>query len=146
MSFLAAIPIIGNVIDGIFGTIDKLVLDKDEAAKLKAEIQLQTMKLDYGAFEAEINARSAIIQAEAKGESWTQRNWRPILMLSIVAIIVNNYLVFPYMDLFGYQATLLELPDRMWGLMEIGVGGYVLGRSGEKIITQVFKKPTGGKE
>jgi len=145
MSILAAIPIIGNVLDKIFGIVDKVVLDKDAAEKLKADIQMEALKLDYGAFEAEINARAGIITAEAKGDSWMQRNWRPILMLSIVSIVVNNYIIFPYVDLFGYKAMVLDLPDRMWGLMEIGVGGYVLGRSGEKIVTQVFKNK-GGKE
>ena len=27
----------------------------------------------------------------------------------------------------------LDLPDKLWALMEIGVGGYILGRTAEKI-------------
>ncbi|HLE17535.1 MAG TPA: hypothetical protein VI728_04525 [Syntrophales bacterium] len=31
------------------------------------------------------------------------------------------------------QTPLPVLPDRLWTLMEIGVGGYILGRTAEKI-------------
>ena len=72
--------------------------------------------------------------AEAKGESWLQRNWRPILMLTIVAIVANNYLIYPYLSLFTEKAMVLELPERLWNLMTLGVGGYIAGRSAEKII------------
>lgn len=134
MSVLAAIPVIGSVVEKILGVVDQAVEDKDAANKLKAEIQTKLMSLDYSALETEMKARAEIITAEARGESWMQRNWRPILMLTIVAIVANNYLVFPYVDLFGFKAPLLELPEKLWTLMEIGVGGYILGRSGEKIV------------
>ena len=62
-----------------------------------------------------------------------QRNWRPILMLTIVAIIANNYLIYPYLSLFTPKALVLDLPSQLYTLMEIGVGGYIVGRSGEKI-------------
>lgn len=134
MSFLAALPVIGTVVEKILGVVDQAVEDKDQANKLKAEIQTKLMSLDYAALETEINAKANIITAEAKGESSLQRNWRPILMLTIVAIVANNYIIFPYMELFGFKATMLALPERMWTLMEIGVGGYIIGRSGEKIV------------
>ncbi len=30
------------------------------------------------------------------------------------------------------KLMVLDLPDRLWQLMEIGVGGYILGRMAEK--------------
>ena len=54
-------------------------------------------------------------------------------MLVIIAIIANNYIFFPYLSAFGIeQAVMLDLPEQLWGLIKIGVGGYVVGRSGEK--------------
>ena len=83
--------------------------------------------------QAELTRLQAeVVLAESRG-SWMQRSWRPILMLSIVAIIVNNYILFPYFSLFGLPATMLQLPEKLWSLMMIGVGGYVIGRSGEQI-------------
>lgn len=55
-------------------------------------------------------------------------------MLTIVGIVANNYLIYPYLILFGMQAIPLALPDRLWDLMTLGVGGYVAGRTGEKLM------------
>ena len=122
-------PAIMSFLKPVFGIIDQAVEDKDEANRIKAEIQRQI--LDNRA--AEMKSATEIIVAEAQGESWLQRNWRPILMLSIVAIVVNNYLLVPWAGTFGFDAPVLELPDSLFNLMTVGVGGYVVGRSGEKI-------------
>jgi len=143
MSFLASIPVIGKVVEKVLGIVDQAVPDKDLREKLKSDIQTNLMQLDYSAFEKEIDARAKIIVSESEGQSWLQRNWRPILMLVIVAIVANNYLIFPYLALFTDKAVLLELPEKLFNLMAIGVGGYVLGRSGEKIM-KTFKN--GGSE
>ncbi len=125
-----AIPIIGKIVDTVGGIISKAVRDKDLAARLTAE--LKSGILDY---ESDlVQAQASIVLAEAQGQSWLQRNWRPILMLTIVAIIANNYILFPYIELFGGRAALLELPEGLWNLMSIGVGGYVVGRSVEKSV------------
>ncbi len=115
--------IIGPLLGGLFGLIDKSVEDRDQAAKIKAD--LQTMVLSGELRELEAAAR--IIAAEATGESWLQRNWRPLLMLLFGVIVANNYLVVP---LFG--TPMADIPPDMWALLKLGVGGYVLGRSAEK--------------
>lgn len=132
--FLAAIPIIGDVVKGIIGIIDKAVPDKDLAEQLKAQVTQQMMSLDYSAFETEISKRAEIIVAEAKGESWLQRNWRPGLMALFGLIIANNYIIYPYLSLFSVKSMALEIPPDMWALLKIGVGGYVAGRSAEKVV------------
>ena len=33
----------------------------------------------------------------------------------------------------------LKIPEAMWGLLKIGVGGYVVGRSGEKMVESYAK-------
>jgi hypothetical protein len=106
------------------------------------------MALDYSALEKEIDAKAQIIVAEAQGQSWLQRNWRPMLMLTIIAIIANNYVIYPYITLFGGTATILQLPAELFTLMTIGVGGYVVGRTGEKMITtwKESKQTPGGGE
>lgn len=108
--------------------IDKIFPDKNEAAKAKARL----FELQQRGELAELTAAVRIITAELNG-NWLQRSWRPILMLSIVAILVNNYILVPYLQLFGLSAVMLELPDKLWNLLTLGVGGYVVGRSGEKI-------------
>ena len=129
MSFFASAPIIGKVLETSLGIVDQLVPDKDLAAKIKAGI---AQSIEDNAAKLDL-AGASIVKAEAAGESWLQRNWRPILMLTIVSIIFNNYVLAPYLSLFTDKVTILDLPGGLWALLNVGVGGYVAGRSGEKI-------------
>ncbi|WIX34135.1 3TM-type holin [Salinicola sp. JS01] len=119
---------IGAVVSPILGIVDKAVTDKDEAARLKADIT----KLLITERSSTLDARMQVLLSEANGESWLQRNWRPILMLVIVAIVANNYLVAPYLGaMFGVGLT-LPLPQSLWDLMTLGVGGYIAGQTAER--------------
>ena len=115
--------ILGPLLSGVFGVIDKAVEDKDQAAQIKSKLQEMVLTGQM----KEIEQAAAVIQAEAKGESWLQRNWRPMLMCLFGVIVANNYIVVP---LFGTPSA--DIPPDMWDLLKLGVGGYVLGRSVEK--------------
>lgn len=117
------------IADTVNNVIDKFVPDKNESMRLKFELVNQLEKTA----RTEVENRMKVIIAEAQGKSWMQRNWRPILMLSIVAMVINNYILVPYFSAFGLPIQILSLPDKLFNLMEIGVGGYVIGRSAEKI-------------
>ena len=95
----------------------------------KAELQMKLAELDRAVMEAQ----SSVVIAEAQGQSWLQRNWRPLLMLVIITIVANNYILFPYLSIVTDKVKILDLPDKLWVLMEIGVGGYILGRTVEKV-------------
>jgi hypothetical protein len=143
------IGMIAGAFEGILKGLDGIFTSDEERLNAKGKIislqsQVMGMSLEYESKLTE--AKTSIIVAEAQGKSWIQRNWRPLLMLSIVGIIVNNYILFPYLVLFGIPATPLELPDKLYTLMEIGVGGYVVGRSAEKIASSVNFKPVRAKE
>lgn len=126
--------LVGDAIKPVTNMVDEMHTSKEE--KMRMQIELERTKNVIT--NQVVEAQKEIIVAEAKG-GWLQRNWRPILMLSIVAIVVNNYLVYPYLSLFTSKAVILELPEKLWNLMMIGVGGYVAGRSAEKI-TDTLKK------
>lgn len=134
MSIWSAIPVIGNVLDGLFGIIDKSVTDKDKANELKTVLEQGLMNTDLTKFTEQIKAQTSVIVSEATGNSFLQRNWRPGLMCLFGLIIFNNYVLYPYLSLFFQQAPMLEIPPDMWGLLKLGVGGYVVGRSGEKVV------------
>ena len=122
-----------KLIEGIMGPIAKIigkaVPDKDLAVQLTAQIQMGLLALSM----EEIKGATKIIVAEAQGVSWMQRNWRPLTMLTFVFIIANNYIIVPYAVAFGLEVPMLEIPAGMWGLLTVGIGGYVAGRSMEKI-------------
>lgn len=120
-----------GIVSPVTDLISKAIPDKDLAANLNAQISALIINADTTALQAQ----SANIQAEAKGESWLQRNWRPITMMVFVSIVANNYLIAPYIGLFAPSYKLiLETPPDLWALIKIGLGGYVVGRSGEKMV------------
>lgn len=108
----------------------RLSIDKDLALKLQSEITKSLLD----SHNSELKGAVDVIIAEANGGSWLQRNWRPLLMVSIVSVIVNNYILFPYLHAIGIPVLTLELPDKLYTLMEIVAGGYVIGRTSEKML------------
>jgi len=136
--------LIGKVVDAGAGLIKSYFppdLTPEQKAKLEQGIQAYQLEMnrqlnDYS--KTIIKEQSKIIQAETNSDSWMAKNWRPITMLVFVFIIANNYILFPYISLFGGTATALPIPDNMWKLLELGLGGYVIGRSVEKSI-KVYK-------
>ncbi|WP_110642586.1 3TM-type holin [Salinicola sp. CPA57] len=119
---------LGAVVSPILDIVDKAVTDKDEAARIKAVITRELITER----SKSLDARMQVVLAEANGESWLQRNWRPLLMLVIVAIVGNNYLLAPYLGaMFGVGLT-LPLPQSLWDLMTLGVGGYIAGQTAER--------------
>lgn len=105
----------------------------------KAAAKLKLVEMQQKGELADFEARAGVVLAEAKSEHWLTANWRPITMLTFVAIIGNNYLLYPYLTLFWSAAPVLDLPPDMWDLLKIGLGGYVVGRSAEKTAA-VFRK------
>lgn len=113
-------PLIGNVLDKIFPDASKA-----DEAKLKLLELAQKGELD------ELSQKAGIVKAEAESEHWLAACWRPILMLTFGALIVARWLGFsaPFIT----EAEILKL----WDIVELGLGGYVIGRSAEKIVPQV---------
>jgi glutathione S-transferase len=132
---LPALNIIAPLAKILFNTVDKAVLDKDQAEKLKA--QLNTQLLQSGT--EELKAAASIIEAEAKS-NWYVAGWRPTLMYVLIFILVWNYILGPVIKIFTGTIITFELPGDVWTLLQIGLGGYVVGRSGESIAKTLVKK------
>ncbi len=128
---------ITGIIKPVTTLIDNLHTSDAERMQLQNEInkviyQLQEKVLSYETRMME--SQASIIAAEAKGSSWMQRNWRPIIMFMFGFIIAWNYIISP---MFGL--LVLPLPDQIWTLIQIGLGGYIGGRSLEKIVPGIAK-------
>ena len=126
---------LGGLVKPVTDLIDSLVTTDEEKDKLKnaftsIENDMKAKIIDYETKLAQY--QSDIIIAEAKGQSWLQRNWGPCLMASFGLIIFNNYILSPYLGaMFGWNVV-LDMPSELWDLLKIGVGGYIVGRSTEK--------------
>ena len=123
-------PMVGIVRDVLRRTLPEK-MDEKTRAEIEARVLSELLQADLSGLEKQ----AQIILAEAQGKSWLQRNWRPILMLVIVAIVANNYLLVPWLSLFTNKVAVLALPEKLWNLMTLGVGGYIAGRSAEKIVS-----------
>ena len=124
-------PILGDV-------VKKIIPDSNKNSEIEREIKLALLEHT----DSLENMRGNIVLAEAKSGNFLTSAWRPILMLVAIAIIAVNYLIFPIVAV-GYPSIMentLELPDQLWNLLTLGVGGYIVGRSGEKMIDNFKKK------
>ena len=119
----------------LFNTIEKAVPDKDLQAKLKADLQTQLLQSNT----QELQAAAKIIEAEAKA-GWFASSWRPLLMYVLIFILVWNYILGPVIRLMLGTVITFELPGDVWTLLQIGLGGYVVGRSGESIARTMANK------
>lgn len=113
----ALAPIVGNIIKSKFP-------DPAEQVKLEAEIN-QALWANAAALN---QAAAEIIKAEAASEHWLAANWRPLLMLTFGALIVARW--------FGWAAPELSEAEyiKLWDIVQLGIGGYTIGRSAEKIV------------
>ena len=132
MNLLSIVP---DFVKGAFGLVDKFVVDKDKAVAFKAELAAQA-----GEFETNLmNARRDIIVAEAQSASWLTRNWRPIVMLTFTALVVCHWLGWTAPNLSEAQVLALL------AIVKLGLGGYVIGRSAEKVAEKIDLKGLVGK-
>lgn len=116
---------IKDVISPIGAIIDSLHTSDGEKLELKRKLMEVENEAMFRALEFQqsiIESQTKIVEAEAKGSSWLQRNWRPITMLTFLSLVT--------LDVMGILAY--RLSDDAWTLLQIGIGGYVIGRSIEK--------------
>lgn len=115
----------GSVADRIFPDPEHELKRIELQQALQAAVLERTSEIERAAAE--------VVKAEAQGESWLQRTWRPVTMLVFVALIVARWL--------GWSAPNLGEAEvmKLWDIVEIGLGGYVIGRSAEKILPGIVE-------
>ena len=120
MTWAAAIPVIGKI-------IEKIIPDLDKAAEAKKSLLDMAVKGELD----ELAQRAGIIKAEAGGDGWLQRSWRPIVMLIFTALIVARWLGWSAPDL----SEAVEL--KLFSIVQLGLGGYVASRGIEKVADKI---------
>lgn len=114
-----------KLIDDIHTSDEEKMQLKNELAKIENATTLKVIE-----YESQLlKAQTDIIAAEANSASWIARNWRPMTMLTFLVLVVG--------DSLGLLVT--PLAPEAWTMLQLGLGGYVVGRSGEKI-AKVMKK------
>ena len=138
---LPALQIVAPLAKMLFSTIDKAIPDKDLAERLKFQLNEQLLKSST----EELKAAASIVEAEAKS-NWFVSSWRPLLMYVLIFILVWNYILGPIIKIVLGSVITFELPGDVWTLLQIGLGGYVVGRPGESIARTLANKTVVNKE
>ncbi|UYM16264.1 holin family protein [Endozoicomonas euniceicola] len=120
MSWATAIPLLGTL-------IDRVLPDKAKQDKAKQELASMIVSGELN----ELAERAGVIKAEAQGESWLQRSWRPIVMLVFTGLIVARWLGWSAPDL----SEAVEL--KLFSIVQLGIGGYIASRGIEKVVDKV---------
>jgi hypothetical protein len=82
-----AIPLIGGLINKVFGVVDKLVPDKDKAKELQHELNQLILGSDLA--QMEVN------KVEAAHNSLFVAGWRPAVGWTCCLGLAYNFLVYP---------------------------------------------------
>ena len=120
MSFVAALPVIGDL-------IKRVLPDKDAQVKAMAEIMSLYLQGDL----KDIESRMSVITAEAQSESFLTANWRPIAMLTFLGLVFASW--------FGLHPSGMG-PDQIafaQNMLQTGLLGYGGARTVEKSITTI---------
>lgn len=118
----------------ILDLIRRAVPDRDEQARLEAALAQAIAQADARLAEAQ----SLVVKAEAGG-NWLQRSWRPIFMWLCMGLLIWHAVAMPVLAVaLGVPLTdmvgLDHVPDGLWTLLVVGMGGYIGGRSVEKVL------------
>ena len=121
---------VGAMIASALG-VDKNPDSVAKAIRADPQAAIKLRQIESQLEQTRLEVRGQAVQAEANGESWLQRNWRPLTMVWFSALIGGYW--------FGYTPDNLseEAVLSLFGLIKLGLGGYVIGRSAEKITKEI---------
>ena len=135
-----SLNILGGIISGLAAPLGKVAEryfdNKDEQEAFKNAVELEIVK-NQKSFD---DLAGSIVLAEAKSEHWLTASWRPFTMILFALVIAINILIIPYIVIPILWLTgvpvpeFMAIPEQVWTLITIGLGGYVGGRSGEKMV------------
>lgn len=128
---------IAGIVEAVGGVLGKFIASPED--KLKAQLELTKIEMEFRTKVMEADASFAASQAlviteEAKSGNWLAASWRPILMLVFTYIIAHNFVIAPM-----FHLAHVDIPPDMWDLLRIGIGGYIGGRSIEKVTPDLVK-------
>lgn len=108
-----------KLLSGLVGDIGGIINSLSISSTEKKELETKMTQVVYS-YAGELTQQQAeIVMKETQG-NWLQRSWRPLVMLAFAGVVLLGTVVdIPY----------LENNSKFWNLIEIGLGGFVVGRS-----------------
>lgn len=114
--FSAITNIVGLIVNPIINLFSKRIPDATVT-----NIDQTAESITATAAQANATADGARnVYAEITSKSWMERNWRDILMLLLISIILNNTWGVTYL-----HAKEIIMTSNMWYMLYIGLTGFV---------------------
>lgn len=134
-----SLAVIDTVLGGIFGIINRIVPDKNQAAKIQAEIEMYKLTSDFQNAMAQIQVN----QAEGNHESVFVSGWRPFIgwvcgfsfayhVIAVPLIVFVSTIIGKPVPLPAFDVMLLM--NVLFGML--GLGGF---RTYEKVQANKLK-------
>lgn len=111
--------LLSGLVNEVGAIIGNLTVSSTEKKQIEAELLSAICRQE----EELSRSRADILRAEASG-NWLQRSWRPLIMLAFALIVLLGSF---------FELPVLADTSRFWDLLEIGIGGYIIGRSAENV-------------
>ena len=115
---------------------------KDAVSAFKAD-PTKVLELEAALAQATVAYQQTVItavnetmQAEAGSQHWMQWSWRPCFGFTACGVLVNNYILLPYLKPVGIVP--IEVPSEVW-IMIMAVLGVAAWTRGQENIAKVGK-------
>lgn len=133
MSFIAALPLIGKV-------VDRLLPDPGQKAEAKLRLMELAQSGDLAELDAEVKlalGQMEINREEARSGSWWVAGWRPFVGWISGTAVLWNFVVYPTVTWAGVDAPPLDISQLMVLLLGmLGIGGMRSFDKKHKVDTQ----------
>ena len=134
-------PLLISALAGpLVSAMKDILLHHAQARMSERALQTEVEKAVRQALEqteqAALAARRDMLKAEITGESWLQRSWRPIVALTAFFSYWFVIIAYPFLHAWGWLPAVRfgeEGMRNMFWLATMAVGGYIGGRTLEKI-------------
>ena len=136
LASLLASVLTGPLVKAVLNVFERAQQAKMDRAAIEAELE-RAITTELTRFAAsEIAARRDVLVTELRGESWLQRTWRPIVALTAFFSYWFVIVAYPFLHAWGWLPAVrfgeVGLQNLFW-LTTVAVGGYITGRTLEKI-------------
>lgn len=117
---------VGSLLARVLG-VDESPEAVRQAVQQNPEAAIKLREVEARIETSLIEGRAGVVTAEAAGESWLQRNWRPLTMLWFAGLVGAHWL--------GFTPDRLSEPMvlALFDIVQYGLSGYIVARSAEKI-------------
>ncbi len=124
-----------NLLNILVGPITEALTKTIPDVNKRAEAQEAIQQAIVNSNDKALEAMSSTMAADAASDGILTRNARPIVVLWSLGMV--SYLIFwPSQVVFD---AMRAVPDQLWNLISIGIGGYTLARTAEKVTSTIVK-------